>query len=101
MKNIISAVALGVISAFSANAADETRLLRQPTLSDSHIGFVYGGDVWVSDLKGENLKDIVKAAEEDPVHPDKEKVSMVALKRAESEDGEADAKDGGLEQVLT
>ena len=52
-------------------------------------------------LKGENLKDIMKAAEEDPVHPDKEKVSMVALKRAESQDGESDAKDGGLEQVLT
>ena len=52
-------------------------------------------------LKGENLEDVVKAAEEDPVHPDKEKVSMVALKRAESQDGEADAKDGGLEQVLT
>ena len=52
-------------------------------------------------LKGENLKDVVKAAEEDPIHPDKEKVSMVALKGAESQDGEADAKDGGLEQVLT
>ena len=52
-------------------------------------------------LKGENLKDIVKATEEDPVHPDKEKVSVVALKRTESQDGKADAKDGGLEQVLT
>ena len=68
MKNIISAVALGVISAFSANAADETRLLRQPTLSDSHIGFVYGGDVWVSDLKGDDVKRITstQAVETEP-----------------------------------
>ena len=52
-------------------------------------------------LEGENLKDVMKAAEEDPVHPDKEQVSMVAFKRAESENGKADAKDGGLKQVLT
>ena len=52
-------------------------------------------------LEGEYLKDVVKATEKDPVHPDKEKVSMIALKRAESQDREADAKDGNLEQVLT
>ncbi|MDG2090360.1 MAG: PDZ domain-containing protein [Gammaproteobacteria bacterium] len=33
----------------SANAQG-TRLLRQPSISDSHITFVYGGDIWVAEL---------------------------------------------------
>ena len=51
-------------------------------------------------LKRENLEDVVKAAKKDPVHPDKEEVAMVALQGAESQNGEADAEDGGLEEVL-
>ncbi len=38
-------LALG-FSSFS----QETRLLRQPTLSDTHVAFTYGGDVWISEL---------------------------------------------------
>jgi len=30
--------------------AQGTRLLRQPNLSETHIAFTYGGDVWVYDL---------------------------------------------------
>jgi len=30
-----------------------TRLLRQPALSATHLTFVYGGDVWVTDLNGQ------------------------------------------------
>jgi len=32
--------------------AESTRLLRQPTLSDRHVAFVYGGDVWIVDRAG-------------------------------------------------
>jgi len=38
---------------FARNApAQETRLLRQPTLSERHIAFVYGGDLWVAGRDG-------------------------------------------------
>ena len=30
-----------------------TRLLRQPSLSETHIAFTYGGDIWVHALDGE------------------------------------------------
>ena len=31
--------------------SQETRLLRQPSISQTQIAFVYGGDIWVSDLQ--------------------------------------------------
>ncbi|WP_319481079.1 PDZ domain-containing protein [uncultured Draconibacterium sp.] len=34
--------------------SQETRLLRQPSISDTHIVFTYGGDIWVSDLASNN-----------------------------------------------
>ncbi len=48
--------------------AQETRLLRQPGISDTHIAFTYGGDVWVSDLNGQNTTRITStgAVESDP-----------------------------------
>ncbi|QIA07997.1 S41 family peptidase [Draconibacterium halophilum] len=42
---LIMFLAIGFLS-FS----QETRLLRQPTISDSQVAFAYGGDIWVSDL---------------------------------------------------
>ncbi len=39
----------GVLLTLSANAQG-TRLLRQPSISDTHIAFIYGGDLWVSEL---------------------------------------------------
>jgi tricorn protease len=36
--------------------AQETRLLRQPSISDSHVAFVYAGDIWISNLSGQNTK---------------------------------------------
>lgn len=48
--------------------AQGTRLLRQPTMSDSNIAFTYGGDVWITDLNGQNLKRITStpAIESEP-----------------------------------
>ncbi|MBL0884343.1 MAG: PD40 domain-containing protein, partial [Chitinophagaceae bacterium] len=35
--------------------AQGTRLLRQPDMSVSQVAFVYGADLWVSDLNGQNV----------------------------------------------
>lgn len=39
----------GILVSLSAYGQG-TRLLRQPNISDSHITFVYGGDIWVTEL---------------------------------------------------
>jgi len=36
-----------------AYGQEETLLLRNPSISQSHIAFVYGGDIWVTDKKGQ------------------------------------------------
>ena len=48
--------------------AQETRLLRQPSISDTHIAFAYGGDIWVADLSGKQVSRITGtgAVESDP-----------------------------------
>ncbi|MBN4075720.1 PD40 domain-containing protein, partial [Gammaproteobacteria bacterium AH-315-E17] len=46
---LIAVFCCGVLISLSANAQG-TRLLRQPTISDTHIAFVYGGDIWVTEL---------------------------------------------------
>ena len=42
--------------------AQETRLLRQPSISDKHIAFVYAGDMWITDLSGQNSKRLTSTA---------------------------------------
>jgi len=37
-------------------SASETRLLRQPAVSDNHIAFSYGGNIWITDLYGGDAK---------------------------------------------
>jgi tricorn protease-like protein len=39
-----------------------TRLLRQPSVSETHITFAYGGDIWVSDFDGQNLLRLTSTA---------------------------------------
>lgn len=48
--------------------AQETRLIRQPSLNGTHIAFTYGADVWVSDRTGKNVRRITSTAavESDP-----------------------------------
>lgn len=45
---------LCVLSVVSASAAQgvNARLLRQPDVSDSHITFVYSGDIWIAPKSG-------------------------------------------------
>lgn len=49
-------------------AAQETRLLRQPSISDTHISFVYGGDLWIANLDGKQAKRLTStpAVESEP-----------------------------------
>jgi tricorn protease len=60
------------ISIVTASAQSD-RLLRQPTISDNHIAFTYGGDVWVTAIDGSHLLRITstQAIERNPqISPD-------------------------------
>lgn len=52
--------AFALLFSFSVTqvVAQGTRLLRQPTMSNSNIAFAYGGDIWVTDINGNDLKRI-------------------------------------------
>ena len=45
MRTLVLALALAGASA--AHAQSETRLLRYPDVSRTHIAFVYGGDIYI------------------------------------------------------
>lgn len=53
-KKLIPLAALLLGQILSVQAQDETLLLRNPSISDRHISFVYGGDIWVADKDGQN-----------------------------------------------
>ncbi len=54
MKHVFQKLALaaGLLAFAPSTQAQSTLLLRQPTLSDTHIAFTYGGDLWVSPIGG-------------------------------------------------
>lgn len=54
----LSFVSLILFLGITAIQAQGTRLLRQPTLSATHIAFTYGGDIWLSDLQGQQVRRI-------------------------------------------
>src|SRR5215210_7765195 len=37
----------------SIQTVKETLLLKQPTVSDRPVGFIYAGDVWIAELDGQ------------------------------------------------
>ncbi|MCK3683348.1 S41 family peptidase [Maribellus sp. YY47] len=45
-------IILLLLATITSAIAQETKLLRQPSISDSHIAYIYGSDLWVSDLTG-------------------------------------------------
>ncbi|MHC8948738.1 S41 family peptidase [Sphingobacterium hungaricum] len=51
---ILTAFALFISASFQLLAQQETLLLRNPTISDTHIAFVYGGDIWIAEKSGNN-----------------------------------------------
>ncbi|MBU1310870.1 MAG: PDZ domain-containing protein [Gammaproteobacteria bacterium] len=54
-RYLLLACALASGAAF---ASDGTRLLRQPDISATHLAFVYGGDIWLSDKDGKNPRQL-------------------------------------------
>ena len=55
MSRLFGSFLLGVLVAaasFDRAAADETRLLRQPSLSAQHVVFAHGGDLWIVERSG-------------------------------------------------
>lgn len=68
-------LSLGAISI----AASQTLLLRSPSISATHISFVYGGDIWVADKTGANARRLTinPGVESNPVFsPDGSKIAF-------------------------
>jgi len=53
---LISAILFVLL--LGAAAADESRLLRHPTVSETHIAFVYAGDIWLVDRNGGHARQL-------------------------------------------
>lgn len=107
MKNRWMAAALLATSALAAPIAhaqdNETKLLRDPALSDNGLAFVYAGDIWIAAPDGSNPVRLTShpADERDPIFsPDGTKIAYTA-----NYDGNADVfvidVRGGEPQRLT
>ncbi len=59
-KNSSILAFIGLVLFFNVTA-QETRLLRQPSISDTHITFSYGSDIWIANLDGSNVKRITSS----------------------------------------
>lgn len=73
---ILAFFLLGIPFSMSAQG---TRLLRQPSISETHITFSYGSDIWVSRLDGSQLRRITNtpAIEENPfLSPDGKQIAF-------------------------
>lgn len=55
MKHYLLTASLLMLFALFVQA-QETRLLRQPTLSDNHIAYTYGGDIWITNLANNQIR---------------------------------------------
>ncbi|WP_099367680.1 S41 family peptidase [Sphingobacterium sp. 1.A.4] len=69
LKSILTILALSAGQLVMAQQAGETLLLRNPSISDKHITFVYGGDIWVADKNGQNPRRLTvnPAVEQNPM----------------------------------
>ncbi len=54
---LISAITLASSPA-SSQDIQNTRLLSQPTVSDTHIAFTYAGDLWIADRDGSGVRQL-------------------------------------------
>lgn len=69
LKNLLTVLALSASQIGFAQSANETLLLRQPTISDQHVAFVYGGDIWIAEKDGQHPKRLTvnPAVERNPI----------------------------------
>ncbi|MCP5103356.1 MAG: peptidase S41, partial [bacterium] len=93
------------IPLFSTSGIDikDTRMLEQPAISQSHIAFVYAGDLWAADIDGRNARQLTshEGEETNPVFsPDGKQIAFSA-----HYDGNTDvyivAAAGGVPKRLT
>ena len=65
MKHVISA-ALLALSLFTQSAfAQQTLLLKQPSVSADKLAFVYAGDIWVAERNGSNPRRLTSSPAEE------------------------------------
>ena len=64
----LSLLLVCIVSFSALTQAQGTRLLRQPTLSYTHIAYIYAGDLWVSNINGNQTLRLTStpAVESDP-----------------------------------
>lgn len=84
-------------------SAQETRLLRQPNLSSSHIAFTYGGDVWTSKHDGSDVRRITStpAIESNPYFSPDGKWIAFSSNRTGASSVYLVASSGGMPTQLT
>lgn len=79
-KSILRLLSLFIACSMTiAGYAQGTLLLRNPSISQEHITFVYGGDIWVADKSGQNARRLTinPGVELNPVFsPDGQKVAF-------------------------
>ncbi|WP_298301437.1 S41 family peptidase [uncultured Erythrobacter sp.] len=79
LRHLATALLLG--SALTTAAHAQTKLLRDPAVSDNAIAFAYAGDIWVAERDGSNAKRLTSHAanERDPIFsPDGSMVAFTA-----------------------
>lgn len=61
-------IAAMIVVGFTTVRAESTLLLRQPTVSDSHVAFRYAGDIWIANRDGSQPRRLTvhQAVENDP-----------------------------------
>src|SRR5690554_3181283 len=79
-KSVFALFTLLVATALASTLhAQGTLLLRNPSISQQHIAFVYGGDIWVADKSGQNPRRLTinPGVELNPVFsPDGQKIAF-------------------------
>ena len=103
LKNILTIAALACGSISMAQTSGETLLLRNPSISDKHVTFVYAGDIWIADKNGQNPRRLTvnPAVERNPMFsPDGTKIAFTG-----NYDGNTDVYvisiEGGAPQRVT
>lgn len=79
ISKIFSAIVLSGAFLASAQAQQETLLLRSPSISEKHIAFVYAGDIWIAEKSGENPRRLTvnPGVEQNPIFsPDGKQVAF-------------------------
>src|SRR5437764_11572301 len=100
---LASILLLSVVSGASASGDNKPLLLQKPTVSRTHITFVYGGDLWTVGREGGEARRLTSGAgvETDPVFsPDGTQIAFTA-----DYDGNPDVyvlpANGGMPRRLT